>query len=247
MVIPGWHQIHFDTIDSTNEYVRRNVMSLTDRTVVFASAQTAGKGRLGRSWSSPAGGLYASLLLKPAPPPECAPAVGLLIADLICEILEQDGVGAFVKWPNDVVIGERKLAGVLAESSLREGAGEQSWLVVGFGVNMSIIPDIPDSGRGLEATALSAHRSPVPGPIEFLGQVLRMLDDSWPGREGHPLESRLDHLNDRLWKRGELIRVELSDSETIEGSILGIDQSGRLRLVSPSGVRLVQAGELRPL
>lgn len=246
VIVPGWNHVHFESLDSTNEYVLRNVEVLPDRSVVTADTQTAGKGRLGRSWASPPGGLYASLLLKPAPRVGDARAAGLLVADLVCEILEKQGVKPVVKWPNDVLIGDRKLAGVLAESHFPAVHGE-SWLILGFGVNLSVVPDTGAAGRGLEPTALSRHGRGVPLPLELLEWILSRMNETWPDRTTNPLSGRIAGINSRLWRRGNLVRVSAGDGRVVYGSVLGLDESGRLKLASASGVRYLEVGELRPL
>ncbi|NLI01833.1 MAG: biotin--[acetyl-CoA-carboxylase] ligase, partial [Candidatus Fermentibacter daniensis] len=83
----GWVVIELESVGSTNDYLKERLHGLHDRTVVTARRQTAGRGRLGRTWASPPGGLYASLLLKPPPVPELAQRVSLLAAGILCGIM----------------------------------------------------------------------------------------------------------------------------------------------------------------
>jgi BirA family biotin operon repressor/biotin-[acetyl-CoA-carboxylase] ligase len=117
-------------VDSTQAEARRLLMAgVPDGTVVVAGEQTAGRGRLGRAWHSPPGNLYASLVLRPSLPlaewPQCTMAAALAIAGTL-DALPVPGVA--LKWPNDVLIDGRKVAGMLAEAM-------DASLIVGFGVN----------------------------------------------------------------------------------------------------------------
>ncbi len=125
-----------DSVDSTQKWVRQRVSSLTDRSVLLASSQTEGRGRPGRTWLSPPGGFYASFLLKPSPPVSFSPCVSLLAALLLSRIMLRRGLDARVKWPNDVLVRGRKLAGIVAETGNRP----ESWFILGVGVNLQVAP-----------------------------------------------------------------------------------------------------------
>jgi BirA family biotin operon repressor/biotin-[acetyl-CoA-carboxylase] ligase len=140
----------FPTLDSTNRYLLDAAATLPSGTLVAADTQTAGRGRQGRAWVSPPGvNLYASLLLKPpeltAPPTILTQAASLAI----CDTVRAAGVaGAWIKWPNDVLVEQRKLAGVLTECRLTAGVPDA--LVIGMGVNLN-----------MNATALAAIGQPA--------------------------------------------------------------------------------------
>jgi len=235
-----WHLIHLETIGSTSDYLKQSVRRLPDRTVVAADRQTAGRGRLGRSWSSPHGGLYMSILFKPSPPPEYAPRLSLLAADVLCDLLAEAGISAEVKWPNDIVTGSRKIAGILPEG----GSLPSPWMVLGVGLNIAIAPEIPD-GRALEASCWGAWASP-PASMDVLASFLRRLDEVWPDRDDNPLEGRLGSLHSRLWCLGHLVRMTRGP-ESVVGTVSGIDPEGRLLLATSSGMQAFDSGELRPV
>jgi BirA family biotin operon repressor/biotin-[acetyl-CoA-carboxylase] ligase len=153
----GTPRLHLRLTDSTNQRARELAAGGAPHgSLVTASEQSAGRGRQGRSWSAPPGSsLLASLILRPAPrllPLSCA--VG------VCEALDatpgaEQRPGALIKWPNDIVIarGERlaKLAGILIEA--RVGSAEESWAVLGIGLNVAVaLEELPVELRGTAAT-----------------------------------------------------------------------------------------------
>jgi BirA family biotin operon repressor/biotin-[acetyl-CoA-carboxylase] ligase len=167
----GWPVIRFDEIDSTNEEARRRAQSGdTGPCWITAGAQTAGRGRLGRHWDSPTGNLFATALFNfPRPPAEAALAcfsAGLAVIDAA----EEAGVDAsplMLKWPNDVLLGPAKLAGILIETGLEQG---ELWMAAGFGVNVATAPEQPDWPT---ACLASLPRGEGATPEQFLATLDR--------------------------------------------------------------------------
>lgn len=126
-----------DTVDSTNEEAKRLARTgAVDGTLITAEYQTGGKGRLGRSWKSPPGsGLTCTVLLCGSHLPQTPAGVTLLAGAAVCNTLRKDcGVDARIKWPNDVIIGSKKVCGILAEAGVR---AEGPWAIVGVGINIA--------------------------------------------------------------------------------------------------------------
>jgi BirA family biotin operon repressor/biotin-[acetyl-CoA-carboxylase] ligase len=122
-----------ERVDSTNLVLRRLADTVPDGTAVIAASQSAGRGRSGRSFLSPEGGLYLSVLLRPAVEPERLPTLTPLAAVAVCRALEAlCGVRCGIKWPNDVLLGGKKICGILVESVL---GGKRPCVIVGIGVN----------------------------------------------------------------------------------------------------------------
>lgn len=133
----GKSLIFLESVDSTNDYLKRIALDSDDLTVVIAEVQTAGKGRLGRQWSSEKGaGIWMSLLLKPDIETSAAPKITLIAAAAMTKAIEavcQVDVG--IKWPNDLVVGGKKISGALTEMSAELGG--INYIVVGIGVNVN--------------------------------------------------------------------------------------------------------------
>jgi len=235
-------------VDSTNRLARRVVSALTREgfdppdAVVFALEQTAGRGRHGRSWSSPAGGgVYASRVLPVADPRDLATVPLLAAVGLAAALRSLLPTGdCRLKWPNDLVVGGRKIGGVLVESVTLPDGGAAA--IIGFGVN--------DRERGepgvlerLGATCLAWES----GRDLPLGELARRLLSG--------LEDELSHLGDTAYSirrfreltihhAGDPIRCRTGDG-VVEGELLGFEERGFLRLRGPDGVeRAISSGEI---
>ncbi|PIE52983.1 biotin--[acetyl-CoA-carboxylase] ligase [Candidatus Fermentibacteria bacterium] len=223
-----------DSVDSTRNRVREGVSSLPDLSVVTARIQTEGRGRLGRIWVSPVGGLYFSILMKPSPPSEFAPCVSLLCSLILCREMEEQGFSPELKWPNDVILQGKKVAGVLAEC----GSSPCSWFSMGMGVNLNSVPDVPGRTH-LPAGSWNTEL----GAEELLNRLLNRLDARWPDRNTNPLSGVVKDVSQRLWKLGEEVTIT-GAGEQIKGIVEGIGETGALILSTDSGERRFVSGEL---
>jgi BirA family biotin operon repressor/biotin-[acetyl-CoA-carboxylase] ligase len=222
---------------STNDEVRRlAVEGAPEGTVVLAERQSAGRGRLGRTWDSPdRAGLYLSLLLRPDDPPEHLGRYPIATAVAVCETcraIAGDRVG--LKWPNDVLAGGRKLAGVLAE--MRQGRSGAE-LVIGIGINVEQgAEDFPNALRSwatslrLLGNGLAVEREAVAAALlEALASTLASLRrGAWP----EVAERFLRYAPDA---EGRRVRLTAGG----EGSTRGLDASGALRVATDNGIVLV--------
>jgi BirA family biotin operon repressor/biotin-[acetyl-CoA-carboxylase] ligase len=239
-----WDVRWFESIDSTNSYLLTQAAAGAPQgTVAVADHQRAGRGRLDRRWESPPGAsLLTSILLRPsfdqAELHLCTAAVALAAA-AACRAVA--GVAPVLKWPNDLLVGEAKLAGVLAEV---EFSGPTCAVVVGLGINVAW-PG-PDAALG---TCLNDHSGAPVDRRELLGALLHALAprlgllDRAGGRRELAAELRL-----RCATLGRRVRVELA-TEAISGVAGGIDDAGHLIVQTPTGPRTVTAGDvvhLRP-
>lgn len=207
--------------------------------VIVAERQTAGRGRLGRSWESPAGaGLMFSVLLRPHVPVArwgWLPLLGGLA--LAQAVRATAGLDAGLKWPNDLLIGSRKCAGVLAEA-VPDG------VVVGIGLNVSLAEDeLPASSTGTPATSLLLAGAAAGGidRAALLEVVLRGLADwyaIWSAVDGDPLASglRKAYLSSCV-TLGQQVRAILPGRVEVIGRADTVDADGRLVIVDPAGAR----------
>lgn len=168
-----------DTVDSTNNELKRRADTAPDGLAVLAQEQTGGRGRLGRSFVSPAGkGLYLSVLLRP----QCVLAdAGMLTAwtaVAVCRALERCcGVRAGIKWPNDIMLEGRKLCGILTELELEAETAALRHVIVGVGINVS--QDAADFGPEVAPVAISLAQAlgRAPRRSQLAAEVLSALDD----------------------------------------------------------------------
>ena len=226
---------HFDTIDSTNHWAMELArQGAAEGEVVIAEAQSAGRGRLGRSFFSPAGkSFYGSIILRPEIPPARAPQITLVAGVAAAETLERHAfTRPGLKWPNDVRLGPRKVVGILTE--MEAEADRVLHVVCGIGVNLNVpAAEFPRELREIATSVLAATGRRV-DRAAFAADLFRSFERLYD----EFLRSGLERLRER-WDSysiltGEEVRVEGS-GEVLSGRVLGIDGDGALRLETESG------------
>lgn len=132
--IIGKKILHFETIESTNNYAKKIALEELDGTVIISEEQTKGRGRVGKQWYSKSGeGIWMSIILKPNIIPQKAPFITLIAGASIVKALNKLGVETFIKWPNDITINNKKVAGILTELSAE--VDKINYIVLGIGIN----------------------------------------------------------------------------------------------------------------
>lgn len=223
---------HHDVIGSTNDRAMQWAREgAPDGALVTAAAQTGGRGRHGRPWSSPAGGdIYASVVVRPADPPADLGALGLAVAVGLREGLP-DVPGLALKWPNDVLVHGRKLAGILCET---RWLGRRPEIVVGFGINVSrteFPAELVDTATSLHLV-LGAAAAPRPAPLlaDVLASLEGVLDEFLPVGFAAVRARYEPHLT----MLGRRIRLSRSGSEA-EVIAEGLEDDGTLRVRPAAG------------
>ncbi len=239
---------YFEEIDSTNSHARRLAETgAPEGEVVIAERQFEGRGRLGRSWESPPYcNLYFSLLLRPSLAPVHAPQITLMAA-----IALADTVAAFVaeppaiKWPNDILLRGKKVAGILTESSC--DAKRIEFVILGIGVNLNFPWErMPASIRDRATSLMEVGRKKF-SRENFLRRLIQDLDRCYGILEDFGFDAIAPRWEAYFALRGRRVRVEMVD-EVISGTATGIDGDGALLLEAEDGVlRRVLAGDVIPL
>ncbi|GGL52752.1 biotin--[acetyl-CoA-carboxylase] ligase [Halocalculus aciditolerans] len=234
---------YHDSVASTNDRARELAAAGRDDVVVLADEQTGGRGRRGRAWASPSGGIWLSLVLRPDWPPARVPLLTLAAAVAVTDAARARGVDAAIKWPNDVLVpdsstarGGRKLTGILTE--MEGEAGRVSWVVLGVGVNANLDPD----ELGEDATSLRAERGDV-DRAAFTRDVL----ERFHGLRAAP-DDILDAWRDRSATLGQRVRVRTAQGP-VEGDAVDVTDVGALVVDTDGGEEVVHAGDcehLRP-
>lgn len=224
---------HHDCIGSTNDRALAWARAGAPHgALVTADAQTGGRGRLGRAWESPPGGLYASLVLRPRGTAWSAAslAVGLGVREGVARWLPR----ATLKWPNDVLCGERKLAGVLCETRWLAGEAE---LVAGFGVNV----EQREFPAGLTATSVAIELAggTCPSRQEVLAAVLEGLEGALAGFFAGGFAAIRARYERHSAVLGRRVRVGEEVCEAV-----GFDDDGALRVRVGATTRRVEAGDV---
>jgi BirA family biotin operon repressor/biotin-[acetyl-CoA-carboxylase] ligase len=230
-----WQVRHFDRIDSTNRYVLDEARAgAAAGLVAVADHQTAGRGRLGRSWeAAPGSSLLVSVLLRPNLPAErlflLTLAAGLALADALGAVA---GITAGLKWPNDLVIGNKKLAGLLAEADL--GGGGARAVVIGAGCNLTA--DAFPAELAAQATAVELEAGHAVARDALLAAFLDSLADRLDALDAVLAEARTRSAT--LLRR---VRIERPRGELLEGLATDLADNGALVVRDDAGAEHVVA------
>ncbi len=216
--------------------------------VVVAERQTGGRGRRGRGWVSPPRRNVAfSVILRPEElPPSRAPELTLVAAVAVCDALRHSGVDAGIKWPNDVLVGGRKIAGILTELSAE--SDRVHWVVVGVGVNVNARPsDFPEELRGQATSLLIEREHPSPRAL-FLAACLTSLEGWYDRHAEEGFAPIRQAWRERSVTLGQDVSVT-TDGAQVTGRAEDIDETGALLVRTPAGLVRVTSGDvalLRP-
>ena len=236
----------FGELGSTNDYVKRIALEgALDGTVVVADSQTAGRGRMDRSFQSPKGkGVYLTALLRPDLPPERLLPVTALAGVAVCDAVEEVcGVRPQLKWPNDPVLAGRKLCGILTEMGMDPETG-RPWLALGVGVNVlqqpeDFSPEVRDMAGSLAMAGYAVGRAALAAGL--IAALDRLYDALLSGEFAAWLTAyRRDCVN--LGKTVQLIRPD-GFRETAEA--VGVDEWFGLMVRYPDGrMETIRSGEV---
>jgi BirA family biotin operon repressor/biotin-[acetyl-CoA-carboxylase] ligase len=237
-----WPVFRFDQIDSTNtEAKRRAATGRFDDQWIIADQQSAGRGRQGRPWLSPAGNLYATALFSEpggiAVALRIPFAAALAVSDTLARFARDSDIR--LKWPNDVRVSGQKVAGILVETG---GGDPAHWIAAGIGINVSEMPENP----GQPATTLSG----LTGHLVEVKEVFATLRQSFATRL-HEARAGFDALRTDWLARaeglGQAVSVRTGD-QSVEGVFEDMEADGGLRLRLPDGsARIIRAGEVNLL
>ena len=242
---------HHYRVDSTmSEAARLAAAKAPHGTLVVAEEQTAGRGRLGRSWFSPRGtGLYFTVILRPKLSPAAAPILTLLagvaVAEVVSELasLPQDIRWPDIRWPNDVLIGGKKCAGILVEMTAQPERVEHAQVGIGVNVNQAEIP----AELAAEATSLRIEAGRSFSRLEVLVSIVKRLEHYYHRLEERGAGAIVQRFSEiSSYARGKRVRV--SDGERVLiGETVGLSPEGMLLVRCDDGeVETVLSGVVRP-
>jgi BirA family biotin operon repressor/biotin-[acetyl-CoA-carboxylase] ligase len=232
----------FDNLGSTNMTAKELAKAGAEEgTVVIARTQSQGRGRFERSWESPGGGVYLSVILRPNVPLEKTPLLSFVAALAVTKALSSYGLHATIKWPNDVRVNGRKIAGILLES---EGGGVTiNYVVVGIGINLSV--DLKELSADIQARSTSLLNE-LHYSINY-HEFLKTFFMTFQHYYGIFQEQRYGEIIDE-WKAysdtlGKSVKMKTM-TETLQGTTFDVDQSGFLLLRTERGeIRKILSGD----
>jgi BirA family transcriptional regulator, biotin operon repressor / biotin---[acetyl-CoA-carboxylase] ligase len=214
---------------------------LPDWASVLAGTQTSGRGQFRRTWHSPPGNLYGSLRLPRLEPP-WSDLAALLLAESLRGILKDLGLTAAIKWPNDLLIGGKKVAGILVEA-------KSGTLIAGLGLNLVSAPPRHELRHPLAGSAGSLHEfgvrcAPAPIWIRFVRHTRSLVNDALRHGEARRF---IDQLTPHLAHVGERILLDAHGMADQPAIFQGLDADGGIRVVTSEGERIFHSGSIYPL
>jgi BirA family biotin operon repressor/biotin-[acetyl-CoA-carboxylase] ligase len=240
-----------ETTSTNGEAMALALQGAADGTVVVAESQTAGKGRLGRRWYSPPGeNLYCSVIMRNVPADDLSgwlSSVPLLSAVAVAKAVQAvSGLKPSLKWPNDILVGDRKLGGLLCESSL--SGQSKTFVVVGIGLNVnSRRESFPEDIREI-ATSIVAETGRLCDRASLLAALLSELELYSEALLARPPETFLIGYARLCSTLGRRVRVNMAGGETVEGLADSIAPDGSLRIIredaAGGGTVEVRAGDV---
>jgi BirA family transcriptional regulator, biotin operon repressor / biotin---[acetyl-CoA-carboxylase] ligase len=243
---------HFDSIGSTNTVAMQAALQgAPEGSVFIAEEQLAGRGRGGHAWHSEAGGgIYLSAILRPRLEPQAALALSLVAGIAVHEALANVcRVVADLRWPNDVLLGNKKVAGILTESSADMQRMHHAVIGIGINVNQRAFP----LELAHEATSLRIETGREWPRIELVIALLKSLDYQYRALQSETVEATALTIREfesrSSFVRGAMVAVHDRDAETTQysGRTLGLDGRGFLKVQTESGLRRVLSGGIRKI
>ncbi len=228
--------LRFDELDSTNAYAKRNCSLILDQTIIVAKTQSAGRGRMRRTWLSEPGGLYFSIVLKPKQI-DFLPNLTQGMALAVCQTLRTLKAQPQLKWPNDVLVNNKKICGILSEAVTSKNGFEA--LIVGVGVNVAQ-KDLSRAGQ----PAVSLTQLGVPVDTD---KLLDLIVDRFFARYESLLKQGFSAIRTEYLNYFSYIGKEVTiqhGAAPVCGTVETISPEGKLVLNTPAGQTIISIGDM---
>jgi len=223
---------YFKETDSTNIIAREIAASVDEGTLVIAESQTAGRGRLGRKWISPEGGIWLSIILKPKMQPQYASRITLLAGVCVAKTIRGFGLPAKIKWPNDVLINGKKVCGILTEIGAEVDLID--YLIVGIGIDANVDTEsFPEEIRD-SSTSLKKETGKEINRVDFVRKLLEEFELLYLNFQKEGFPKILEEWRNMSATIGEWVKIS-TQARTIYGEAIGVDNEGALILETSDG------------
>ncbi|MDA8196092.1 MAG: biotin--[acetyl-CoA-carboxylase] ligase [Actinomycetota bacterium] len=244
----GWKIFHSEISTSTNsELLAYGKEGGLEGSVLMTDHQSMGKGRLGRTWSDePGSSLLMSILLRPKVAFDAYFFISMILGISLVETLVTYGINANLKWPNDLLVGEKKLAGILAEVEV----GKENILVIGVGVNLNqSSSDLAELNRPATSVAAeTGHTLNLDDRLELAKAIVEKFKEKYDQLQSSRSRSELVSAYRKYSATiGRFVRVDFVDGESLTGNALDITERGELMVEIESCIRMVDSADVHHL
>jgi len=237
--IIGKKIFHFETIDSTNLYAKKLVKDASEGTIVISDIQTGGRGRKNRTWSSPKGGLWFSIILYPNIAPDQAMILTMMSSIAITEAIDViTNISPVIKWPNDILINEKKVCGILTEIDTSSEKINYAIVGVGINVNNDLVEDLQKN-----AISLKEAYGKVIIIEKLLKQILKLLDNYYEilmSGEREIIQNKWLEYSNIIGRNVNIV----NGNKKFSGAVLNINENGSLIIKTKNGNEIVNVGDL---
>lgn len=221
----GKQMYYFGEIDSTNHKARELAPTCPDGTLIIAERQSEGRGRMGKEWYSPHGGIWLSIILKPDISPEHIYRLTLVAGVSVAEALAGMGIAAQIKWPNDILINEKKVCGILTEVDAEMDV--VNFVIVGIGINANIELDMLPPLLGIHSTSLKNEVGSDINRVMLVQRLLERFEQDYRLFISGDFDSIIRRWKEHSATLNRQVRI-VTRFRTIEGEAVGIDHDGAL-------------------
>src|SRR6056297_3285985 len=239
----GRNILYFKTIDSTNKKAKEIAEAYADGTVVISEEQSSGRGRLGRIWSSPKGkSILISIILKPKIDPSKVSNITLVGAAALVKTLEDFEIKGLIKWPNDIIIKDKKIAGILTELSAE--INQVNYVVMGIGVNLYTESESFPKDIRHKAGSIFSETGKKINRKEFTGKFLNYFEKYYNFFLGNNYKEIVKISKEKSILIGKEVRI-ISREDTYEAKVLDVTDQGHLLIEKKDGgIEEIYSGEV---
>lgn len=244
-VFPGYKALYYDQVTSTNDVAKeiaRN--SQEENLVIIARTQTHGRGRHGRQWVSPRGGIWLSILLRPRTTQKVTARLTLITASAVIKAIQNTlGLEAEVKWPNDILLNGKKLCGILTETSTKEDVAD--YVIIGIGINANIDLDSFPATFQNSLTTLKHELSREIDSEKLITNLLQNFEQRYKRLQQGEWDALRIEWKSQARFLGKQVEVT-SFAEILAGKALDIDECGALIIRQENGeLKKIAAGDVK--
>lgn len=214
---------HFESLDSTNDYIKNNYLKLKDKDIIIAEEQTKGRGRTNRYWHSKKGeGIWMSIYLKPDILPFKAPIITQLTGASIIKALDNLGVKTTIKWPNDIFLNDKKICGILTEMKLE--VSDLEYIIVGIGMNVNSL-DFDDEIKDI-ATSIKKEGFDI-SRVDIIREILKEFEIFYLDYIKNENKNFMDICKEKSNIVGNNIFI-IKNNERIKAKAIDLNKDGNL-------------------